>query len=281
MGYADSSFSFNPEKNFTFDPSQVVADGSQNNPFGNDANPYVPACGDNTILSKQNYRNKVSSYIKNFGQRINYWSTGYNFAEHDYLYGESPTSRFRGPRQLKAVIDFSSYTTFLTKFGMMSDSQIKIYLSIDDFAAIWGPNVVPLDGDVFFITDSACDRPLKQSQMVFEVTDKSDMINPVDFLGGHYFWVLDGKRYDFSYELNTPVERFMDSASDEGSGTCDGTGYGLIESNGKPQNTNPGEYPENVDEESQKDMDNRKDSKVYGSFIEALKCDIDSYGDYL
>jgi len=57
-----------------------------------------------------------------------------------------------------------------------------------------------MHGDVFYINDSACDRPLRQSERLYTVNERSDTVNPVDFLGGHYVYKLDCRRFDYSGE---------------------------------------------------------------------------------
>src|SRR5690606_37491291 len=138
---------------------------------------------DTNGAARDTYRQQVQEYVNNFGQVIEYWTTGYDVNDHNMIYGEDPTAKYRGPRKLKAVIDMTSYTTFLSKFGMMSDLDIVAYIPIDEFTRVWG-NVFPNNGDLFQIVDSACDRPMGQSPIVFEVTEKHDSINPVDFMGG-------------------------------------------------------------------------------------------------
>ena len=174
VSYANNSgFLFNPSRSPSFNPTGNNISGNDANPNGIDDNMYVPRCGDN--ISRDTYRNQVGEYVTNFGQSISYWGANYNYAEHTFIYGESPTGRFFGPRRLKAVIDFSSYTTFLTKFGIMSDADIKIYIAIQEFTKVWGTNRVPFAGDVFVIDDSACDRPLKQSPIDFDTAYKTTL----------------------------------------------------------------------------------------------------------
>ena len=249
MAYSKPGFTFNPSNNSSFDPSSPTNSSKETNPFGIEANPYVPTCDSQTSLAKQVHMDQYNHYVKNYGQRIAYQSTRYNMNTHNFLYGEDPTSGYHYARYMKAIIDFASYTTFLTKFGTMSNSDIVIYIPITHFQEIWGTEVNPMKGDIFFIVDSACDRPLKQTPMVFEVTEKHDSINAVDFMGGHYVWKLDANRFDMSHEPNATEEAFLGGVNDSKD----------TEEYEKP-------YTQNVDDAAKEDFDN-KESSVYGKFL--------------
>ena len=161
-------FVFNPlNKNPVFNSTQSRVNDLGNTGIPTTENPYVNRCDDTVSNVKSNYRGMVANYASNYGMPISYWSTGYNLNDQNEIYGENPVARYRGPRKLKAVIDFQSYTTFLTKFGVMSDLDIVIYIPIQNFREVWG-EVIPLAGDLFLIDDSACDRPLGQSPIVFQ-----------------------------------------------------------------------------------------------------------------
>lgn len=251
-------FELNPRSSFTFDSSKTQVTDMGNTGIGTGQNPYVPICEDSASNIKNNYRGMVENYASNFGMEISYWSTGFSMENMNEIYGESPTSRFRGPRKMKAIIDFQSYTTFLTKFGIMSDLDIIIYIPIKSFQSVWG-EVYPLAGDLFRIEDSACDRPLEQSPIVFEVTEKHDSINPADFMGGHFVWKLTAKRYDNSYEPGAPQEAFLGGPVDSGD-------YGKIESSIDDTNIVEDESPTTADEEAKENFDNPF-SSVYGKFF--------------
>jgi hypothetical protein len=249
---------------FNFNPKPPVVNFDPNNRSNaslaspEQTNPYVPTCMDNMSYIKDNYRGMTEAYANNYGMNISYWTTGYSLANHNPLYGEDPTAKYRGPRTLKAIVDLQSYSSFLTKFGIMSDLDMVIYIPIKSFQEVWG-NVFPLAGDLFLIDDSACDRPMGQSPMVFEVTEKQDSINPVDFMAGHYVWKLSGKRYDNSYEPNAPQEKFI-------GGPVDQKDYGKISSDIEGTNIIDGEPSHDVDQDARNDFDNVSDS-IYGKYM--------------
>ena len=261
MAYAKPDFSFDPQKSSNFDPSGKGINSSR---FPTDVsdNPYVPTCSEQGNLIKDTYRKQVEEYANLFGQTISYQPVRYNFNTHDFLYGEDPISGYHYSRKMKAIIDFSSYTSFLTKFGIMSDADITIYIAIPEFIRVWGPpsNLFPLMGDIFRIDDEACDRPRGQTPMVFEVTDVEDRINPVDYMGGHYFWKITAKRFDYSYQPNAPIEAGLNSE------LSDSKPFGRLEGGENPPDISSDGY--DVDKFAQAEFNlPEEDQSVYGEYL--------------
>lgn len=261
MSYSDPLFSFNPTPGYIFNPSGDNRSGGNSNPVGVTDSLYVPTCGPNLI--EQTHKQQYQEYVNNFGQTISYQPVKYNFNTHNFLYGEDPTSGYHYARKMKAIIDFSSYTTFLTKFGIMSDSEITIYVPITEFTRAWGSpqgETYPLAGDLFMIDNSACGRPLGQSPMVFEISDKDDKIKPVDFMGKYYVWKLMATRFDYSYEPNAPLEKFLS----ENSG--DTKEYGRLPGGENPPDLSTKEY--DVDDFAKQEFQlPEKEQSVYGRYL--------------
>ena len=98
---------------------------------------------------------------------------------------------------------------------------------------------------------------------VFEITERRDenipgQINP---LMGHIVWYIKCKRFDYSYEPNAPREHGSNQVSDE-------TLYGKL-SGGTPTEEPPKKYPQNVDQEAQKNWDysaNGGRDRTYGDY---------------
>lgn len=257
MAYSDPNFSFSPERQFTFDPNYKQVNGQS----GVIDSPYVPVCNDQQNMVRKNYRDQVNEYANLFGQTITYQPVKYNINTHNFIYGQDPTSGYHFARKMKAVVDLTSYTAFLTKFGIMSDVEITIYIPIPEFERVWGPPAViyPLAGDIFYIDGEACDRPLGQTPRVFEVTDKDDTIQPVDFMGGHYVWKLQAKRFDYSYEPNATEERYLDD------GPEDTKEFGRLPGGENPPDISRKGY--DVDKEAQKEFDNTEAGNTYGKYM--------------
>ena len=94
--------------------------------------------------------------------------------------------------------------------------------------------------------------------MVFEVTEKDDKIKPVDFLGKHYVWKLQAKRFDYSYEPNAPKEKFLDDTAG------DTKEFGRMADGDNPTDITVRDY--DVDEFAKAEFEN-KESSVYGKYL--------------
>lgn len=260
MAYGNATL-LNPIKEVLFNPSDKNV-STQNSPFGVLDSPYVPACSDQSNLLKNTYRQQVEEFANLYGMTITYQPVKYNYNTHNFLYGEDPTSGYHLARKLKAIINHTAYTTFLTKFGIMSDTELVIYIPIRLFEQVWGPSkgeICPLAGDIFTIDNEACDRPLGQSPMCFEVTDKDDKVNVVDYMGGHYIWKLTCKRFDYSHEPNAVEERFLDDESG------DSKEFGRLDGGKNPVDV--GFKPWDVDEFARKEFTIPDDGKSYGKYL--------------
>lgn len=248
------AFTFNPQpKSFSFDPTVSKTVGVSDSL-------YIPKCGETSEV-REMYHKQVAEYANNFGMTISYWPRQYDGKKANPLYGEDLISGFYNARKIKAVVDFKQYSAFLTKYGYMSDEELTIYIPIREFEKVWGPSygeIFPTADDLFMVDDSACDRPLGQSPMIFTVSEKDDKINPVDFLAGHYVWKINAKRYDYSYEKNAPEERFLDQD------TSDNSPFGRLAGGDNPPDLS--DKHEEIDEFVKKNFDNKKIRSVYGDY---------------
>lgn len=223
--------------------------------------------GSNYIRCKNlDERERIKKYwldlLEQTGVSITYWSNGYSLDEHDFLYGEQPTSSFIGPRILTGFINYSENDAILTKFGIMSENSIELIMPISEFSRVWGSQV-PNIGDIFQVQEEACDRPENQKPKIFQITAKADTINPSDLFGGHYVWKLPAKRFDFSYEKNAP-----DETPDKSDQVSDTDFFGIM--TGSEQNKSPNkDYTDNVDDAAKEDTDNSIDDNdnVYGGYL--------------
>jgi hypothetical protein len=193
-----------------------------------------------------------------YGVRVKYWAHGYDLKEHDALYGEHVTSKFKGPREVKLLINLENQNTILSQFGIITDTDIQFYIPLDEFSRVWGDGAVPNRGDLIELTVEACDRPEGQNPKVFEVTNKRDSVEPMDPFAGHYVWFLEAKRFDYSYENGAPDEG--------GEPITNSTFVGLM-SGGVQEKSAPVSYGPSADEEATKDLDNTSNSGVYGGYL--------------
>lgn len=257
------SSTFNPVRpSGTFQPTTNKV---PSNPFsGNDAvgSLYVPNC-ENNQFQTQRLKDYWTNFIANYGVRVEFWSNAYDMTKHDFLYGENILAGFHNARVIKGYVEITNESRLLAKFGIMTDNDATLLVPISEFQRVFGGNV-PKIGDVWRVMDGACDRPEGQTPKVFEISDKIDTVNPVDFLGGHYIWKLTSKRFDFSYQPNAPEETKLGELSDV-------PFFGQIfpvdkTAESKTTYTNP---DDNVDTKAKENYDNTEKNHAY------------PYGNYL
>lgn len=258
---------FNPSRGnrsgFLTSPSESYPYNKENPYIGNDSSGslFVPNCENNKYQTAR-LKDYWTNFIANYGVRVEFWSHAYDMKEHDFLYGEDPLAGFHGARVLKGYVEVTNESRLLAKFGIMTDNDATLLIPISEFQRVWG-NTVPKIGDVWRVMDGACDRPEGQTPKVFQISDKIDTLNPVDFLGGHYVWKLTSKRFDFSYQENAPEEKDLGGLSDV-------PFFGQIFPVDTTDNNKP--YPDksdNTEEKAKEDYDNTEKDKAY------------PYGNYL
>jgi hypothetical protein len=258
VAYDIQGFNFNPvNKEFSFNPvNSVVRQGVQDSA-------YIPKCGVSSA-AKEAYHKYAAEYANQFGMTIRYQPIKYNFNTHNFIYGEDH-SGFNYERRMKAVINFQEYSAFLTKYGFQSSEKMTIYIPIRHFEEIWGKTDVgtyPLAGDIFIIEDSACDRPLRQDPLIWQVNEKFDLMNSTtDFLAGHYVWKLDCTRFNYSYEKGVVPEKYLDNTP------SDTEQFGRLEGGENPAELSP--KSDAVDEFTKQNFDSTVTShtSVYGKYL--------------
>lgn len=238
---------------------------NESNPYSNNDNIgslYVPSC-ENNKLQTERLKDYWGNFISNYGVRIEYWVNAYDMTAHDFLYGEDTVSGFHPKRVLKGYVEITNESRLLSKFGITTDNDAVLLITISEFKRVWGEVTMPKIGDVWRVMDEACDRPEEQTPRVFQISDKIDTLNPVDFLGGHYVWKLTSKRFDFSYEKNAPEEKELGGLSDV-------PFFGQTFPEDTTENNKP--YPnkdDNAETKAKEDYDNTEKDKAYpyGNFL--------------
>lgn len=127
--------------------------------------------------------------------------------------------------------------------------------------------VQPKSGDVFVLTEYGKGRPGNRSGKQFEVTEILDEdIATSNQLGGHYTWIIKGKRFEYSFEPGLTDEKGDDQVFDNS--------FNGILSGGTQPTSPPKKYDEqyplkSIDEVSAKqifDMPKNDRTDVYGTY---------------
>lgn len=119
---------------------------------------------DNRYLNKANNDNERtlfesywSELIGRWGTNVEYYTYGYNLSTQDYLYGEDPVASFDAPLNIVMFADIAAEAIMLSKFGIETDADITILVTMSDYARIFGENAEPKSGDVVRLTEMGWD----------------------------------------------------------------------------------------------------------------------------
>jgi len=152
----------------------------------------------------------------------------------------------------------------LTEFGW--DNTEKEYPTNDDGDAVLN-EICEYRTDTGVIeypppaaTSGVSGSPWVRHPQLYEITERryQDFTLNANMLGGHYIWVLYGKRFDYSYQPGIQPEEHMDVVSDE-------TFTGLL-SGGLQDPSEEKKYDQNVNDESDADWHYRGEDNPYGNY---------------
>ena len=160
----------------------------------------------------------------------------------------------------------------LSKFGLQGTADLTAVIAIQTFASsltsssLSGISKIydyePKAGDLIELSEYGQTRPNGRSGQIYEITERVDQKGGTNNqLMGHYIWMLQAKRYDYSYELNAPREKKMDQVYDN---KYDGVVNNL------PKVLETKAYKQFVDKDSAKVFD----------YTENPKSNNNVYGDY-
>jgi len=118
----------------------------------------------NRYLNKSNNDNERtvfesywSELINRWGTNIEYYTYGYNLSTQDYLYGEDPVASFNTPINIVMFADIASEAILLSKFGIQTDADVTLLVTMTDYTRIFGKNNEPKSGDVIRLTELGWD----------------------------------------------------------------------------------------------------------------------------
>ena len=211
---------------------------------------------------RDNFGLWFNEQIKIYGQQVHYYVSNYALSAHDAFYGEQPSSTYSDPSRLVMMIELSEQSVILSKFGLEGQDDVTAWIAVSAYYDVFGQGAEPKSGDVFQLTEYGNDRPGDRNGKFFEITQRRDqeisMINP---LAGHYVWLIQAKRHDWSFEPGLSGEKGQDQVYDDSfSGRLSGH---------TNQQTDTKKYTDNVDTEAKKTWN----YTAYGD-------NDDVYGDY-
>ena len=147
------------------------------------------------------YNNYWQEQIALYGQKIDYYVSGYAISASDALYGEQPGAVYAPPQSLIFGINLNENAILLSKYGLMSDDEVTAFVPITSFYTTFGTGKEPKAGDVFSLVEYGRDRPGARGPNFYEITQRLDQdIAQINPLAGHYVWLIKAKRYEYSFE---------------------------------------------------------------------------------
>lgn len=226
----------------------------------------------NTTSERNLFNNWWKEQIAMYGTKINYYINKYSLSAHDYFYGESPLQGFASPVSMIFCITLNSDSIILSKFGLQGGADLTAIVAIDTFTgSLTGSSLSaigniyeyePKAGDLIELYEYGQTRPNGRSGQIYEITERVDQKGGANNqMLGHYIWMIQGKRYDYSYEMDAPREARMDQVYDNKS-----DGF----QNNLPKILETKEYTQFVDKDSAKVFDYaqnpQSNTNVYGDY---------------
>jgi hypothetical protein len=143
--------------------------------------------------------------IEIFGQEVSYYSNTTTLSASNFLYGEEPDAGFNGPKELVVLLNLNNDSLLLSKFGILADSDLAGVIHPEHYTFLYGLSSEPKAGDLMKLSEFGNDRlnyP-RRGPNVYQITEIIDEFqgNPI---AGHYVWFFKAKRYDYSFEPNSP-----------------------------------------------------------------------------
>ena len=218
------------------------------------------------------YEDYWEEQISLYGQRVHYYEYGYQPEDHDSIYGEQPTAEFHDPRELIMVCELSNDSILLAQFGIEANAEFTAFIDIKSFERVYGEGAEPKSGDVIKMTEYGSDRVHGRGAPAYEITERDDEIpDKINTLGGHYVWVIRGKRFEYSAERGITHEDRNDQVTDDDR-------YGRLTST--PENSAVSAAPQGPDKlfDYPEDAVDTKSNIVFD--YSAYDVDTSPYGDY-
>lgn len=226
----------------------------------------------NNQLEQNLWQDWWNEQINAYGMKVNYYVNLYSLSAHDYFYGEQPLAGFASPIAMIFAVTLSNDSVILSKFGLQGTADLTAMVAIKSFTnTLTGSSLSgitgiydyePKAGDLIELSEYGTTRPNGRSGQIYEITERVDQKGGVgNQLLGHYIWLIQAKRYDYSYEPQAPREAKMDQVYDN-------KADGLL--NNLPKILETKEYTQFVDKDSEKVFNYtnnpQSNNNVYGDY---------------
>lgn len=166
-----------------------------------------------------NFYNWFDEQISLYGQELTYYTYNVTLTGYDPLYGEQPTASYDNGRSLIMFVELNESSLMLSKFGLQPDDDITAFVTISSFyttmSSVSAPRPEPKSGDVFTLTEYGDDRPEGRGGKSFEITQRLDQeIEKINPLMGHYVWMVNAKRLEYTFTPGLTAEAKSDQVTD-------------------------------------------------------------------
>tara|TARA_R110002020_G_scaffold41913_4_gene123169 strand:- start:150 stop:863 length:714 start_codon:yes stop_codon:yes gene_type:complete len=213
-----------------------------------------------------NFYNWFDEQIQLYGQELTYYTYGVSLTGYDPVYGEQPSASYGSAKTVVMFVELNESSIMLSKFGIQPDDDVTAFVTISSFysgvSSEAVPRPEPKSGDVFTLSEYGDDRPEGRGGKSFEITQRLDQeISKINPLMGHYVWMINAKRLEYTFNPGLSAEPKSDQVTDSNfSGRL--SGYTNPKTDNKVDTTN------DVDTQAKTvwDYDTSGDDDVYGDY---------------
>lgn len=213
-----------------------------------------------------NFYGWFDEQITLFGQEVTYYTYNLTLTGYDPVYGEQPSVSYGDGTALIMFVELNESSLLLSKFGLEPDDDVTGYVTISSFyttmSSVSAPRPEPKSGDVFTLTEYGSNRTEGRGGKSFEITQRLDQqIEKINPLMGHYIWMINAKRLEYTFTPGISAEKKSDQVTDSNfSGRL--SGYTNPQTDTKVDSTN------DIDVEAKKVFDyTTNDDDVYGDYF--------------
>ena len=222
--------------------------------------------GDRSSNEIDNYYNWFDEQIKLYGQEVTYYTYNYSLSNHDAVYGEQPSASHADGKSIVMYVELNDSSLMLSKFGLQPDDDVTAFITISSFyTAMSSASATlpePKSGDVFTLTEYGNNRPGERGGKSFEVTQRLDQeISKINPLMGHYVWMINAKRLEYTFTPGLSAEKKADQITDSNFS-------GRLSGHTNPQTDTKIDSTNDVDDISKSNFDftSTDNDDVYGDY---------------